>query len=106
MHAGLLDKVINIEKRSQDQLPSGQMVDTWVRVATLYARIEPLIGREYLAAAQLAEELSHDVTVRYQRYIKPSMRVVYRDKILEIVSAIDPEERREWLYLKCKEAIV
>ena len=106
MHAGMLDKVIDIEKRSQDQLPSGQRVDTWVKVATVYANIKPLVGMKYLVGQQLENELTHDITVRYQRYIRPSMRVLYLGRYFTIVSLQDSMESREWLYLKCKEEVL
>ena len=105
MHAGLLDKQITIQICTQDQDAAGQPSETWSTFATLYANIKPLVGKDYLAAKQVVDEVSHDVTVRYRRGIKPKMRVSYLDRYFEIVSVIDPEEKREWLYLKCKEVV-
>jgi SPP1 family predicted phage head-tail adaptor len=105
MDAGKLDKQITIQVRTLDQDASGQQTETWSTFATVYANIKPLIGRDYLAAKQLTDEISHDVTIRYRRGIKPKMRIFYLGRYMEIISIIDAEERREWLYLKCKELI-
>lgn len=105
MHAGLIDKQITIQVRTLDQDEAGQPTETWSTFATVYANIKPMVGRDYLTAKQLVDELSHDVTIRYRRGIKPKMRISYLDRQFEIISVIDSEERREWLYLKCKELI-
>jgi SPP1 family predicted phage head-tail adaptor len=106
MHAGLLDKQITIQVRTQDQDAAGQPIETWATFAIVYAKIEPLVGRDYLAARQLIDEISHDITIRYRRGIKPKMRIFYLGRYFEIVAPpIDPDERREWLYLKCKEVV-
>ena len=105
MHAGQLDKQITIQVRTPDQDAAGQPIETWSTFATVYANIKPLVGKDYLAAKQVVDEVSHDVTIRYRRGIKQKMRVSYLDRYFEIVSAIDAEEKREWLFLKCKELI-
>ena len=105
MDAGKLDKLINIEQRTLTQDAAGQEYETWVSIATVYANVKPLIGRDYLAARQTVDELSHDIAIRYRRGIKPKMRIIYLGRILEIFAAIDPKESREWLYLKCREVV-
>ena len=105
-HAGQLDKQITIQVRTLDQDDAGQPTETWATFATVYANIKPLVGRDYLAARQLVDEISHDITIRYRRGIKPKMRILYLDRYFEIVAPpIDADERREWLYLKCKEVV-
>ena len=105
MDAGKLDKLINIEQRTLTQDLSGQEVELWVSIAIVYANIKPLIGRDYLASKQTVDELSHDVTIRYRRGIKPKMRISFLSRKFEIFGVIDPEEKREWLYLKCREVV-
>jgi SPP1 family predicted phage head-tail adaptor len=87
-----------------DQDPSGQRQDTYLTFALVYANIKPLVGREYLAAGQLSSDITHDITIRYRRDVKSDMRILFADRVFEVVTPpIDPNERREWLYLKCKE---
>ena len=106
MHAGLLNKRITIQTRTSTQDASGQPLETWTTFATVSANIKPLVGRDYLAARQLVDELTHDVTIRYCSGILPKMRIKYGDRYFEIVAPpIDKDERREWMYLKCKEVV-
>ena len=105
MHAGQLTKQITIQVRTLDQDASGQPTETWATFATVYARIAPLTGKDYLSAKQVVDDVTHDVDIRYRRGIKPKMRVLYQDRIFEILSALDPKEAREWWYMKCKELI-
>ena len=104
MHAGKLDKKIIIQVRTLSQDASGQPNETWSTFAIVYANIKPLVGKDLLEANQLVNQISHDVTIRYRRGIKAKMRISYLDRYFEIASPpIDPNESREWLYLKCKE---
>ena len=105
MHAGQLTKQVTIQVRTLDQDASGQPTETWATFATVYAKIAPLTGKDYLSAKQVVDDITHDVAIRYRRGVKPKMRVSYLDRTLEILSALDPDESREWLYLKCKELI-
>jgi SPP1 family predicted phage head-tail adaptor len=105
MHVGMLNKFIELQEKTQTQDPSGQRQDSWKTIAGVYANIKPLVGRDYLAAQQVVDEVSHDVTIKYRRGVKPQMRVKYLNLYYEIVSVIDPNEMREWLFLKCREAV-
>lgn len=106
MHKGLLDKIIQIQRQTLERDTYGQQIELWVRVATVYANIKPLVGKEYLTAQQISTELTHDVTIRYRRDIQPKMRIKYNNRYFEIHAVIDPEEKREWLFLKCREVVL
>ncbi len=105
MDAGKLDKKIYIQVRTEDQDTFGEPNTIWATVATTYANIKPLVGKEFFAAQQDKSQISHDVTIRYLRGIKPKMRVSYIDRLFEIHAVIDFEEKREWLFLKCREVV-
>lgn len=105
IHRGMLDKLVVIQKRSTAKNPSGQRADTWINFVVTYAHIKPLIGKEYIAAKELNNDITHDITIGYKRNISVGMRIKYGGRYFEITSALDPEERRVWLFLKCKEAV-
>lgn len=104
MHRGMLDKLVQIQRRTQTRSPSGQQADTWATIHLVYANIRPLVGRDYLSAKQLMSEITHDITISYLRNITSDMRIYHLGKYYEIASEIDFDEKREWLFLKCKEA--
>jgi SPP1 family predicted phage head-tail adaptor len=106
MDAGQLNKKIYIQQQTQDQNEYGEQETIWTTIATVYAKIKPLVGKEFIAAQQISTNITHDITTRYLRCVKPKMRVLYNDRYFDILSVINPDEKREWLYLKCREVVL
>jgi len=69
----------------------------WQDVVTVWASIEPLTGREYFYAHQIKNEVSHRLRVRYRADITAEMRIKHGEKIIEIESIIDMQERHQFL---------
>ena len=46
-----LNTRIELQRRVQGQDETGQPIDTWQTYAAAFAKLEPLVGREYFAAA-------------------------------------------------------
>jgi SPP1 family predicted phage head-tail adaptor len=81
----------------------GQPLDDYVPVATVWAAIEPLRGREYFAVMSEHAEVTTRIRIRYREGIDRTMRVQYRDSEFEILHIIHPEFGRKELQLMCKE---
>jgi len=79
-------------------------VETWQDVATVWAAVEPLSGREYFAAEQVQARVTTRITIRYRAGIEPTMRVLWSGKTYNIRAVIDTEGRHEELQLMCEEA--
>ncbi|MET3132866.1 SPP1 family predicted phage head-tail adaptor [Oxalobacteraceae bacterium GrIS 1.11] len=82
----------------------------WIDLATVWADIQPLNGRELMLAKANRSETTHAVAIRYQAlFADPkavaAMRIVYGSRILNIHASIDPEERRRDLNLSCSEGL-
>lgn len=105
MQAGQLRKRVIIQQRSQTQDDYGQPLQTWTDVATVYAGIEPLNGRELLAAQAVNSEVSHNVTMRYRSGITPAMRLNYQGRLFNIHTILDENERHRMLTLQCSEGM-
>lgn len=68
MIAGKLRRRVEIQKDrgpSDPPAATGETVDRWVTVTTVWASIEPLRAREYFEAAQTKADTTHLVTMRY-----------------------------------------
>jgi SPP1 family predicted phage head-tail adaptor len=75
-------------------------------VATVWARIEPLAGRELFVAQQFDPSITIRVTIRYRTGIKPSDRIVYGTRVFDIKAPpVDPEEKHRELQLLCEELV-
>lgn len=96
---------VTIQELVTGQDEAGQPVDTWNDVATVWAAVEPLRGREYFAAAQVQAEVTTSIRIRYRKGIRPDMRVLYDGRLYNINAVIDPQERHRELQLMCKELV-
>jgi len=100
--AGQLDQRISIEQRISVVNDLGEEEPTWSTLATVWARAEPLRGREYFAAAQLQGEVDVRFTIRHRTDVDRTMRVQWRGQAYDIVSPpIEPQGGREYLELMC-----
>ena len=79
--------------------------DNWADVATVWASIDPISGREFYAAEQSQSEVSHKVRCRYRSGLTTAMRIKYGQRKFDIISIIDWEERHESLLIMCKELV-
>jgi SPP1 family predicted phage head-tail adaptor len=105
MNAGKLRQRVKIQELARVEDGYGGYAEAWRDVAAAWAAVEPLRGSERYAAQQVQAELTHRVVMRYRPGVRPQMRLVYGDRVLEIAAVIDMEERHKWLELLCTEVI-
>ena len=102
MNAGLIDQRVTIERQVDTQDEYGQRLDQWLTIVTAWAAVEPLQGREYLAAVALVSEVSTRIRLRYRPGITSADRVNHNGRIYNIVSTIDVHSSRRELVLMCR----
>lgn len=83
----------------------GQELEEWQDVATVWASVEPLSGKEYFNVKQTNSEVSTKITIRYLESITPFMRVFFQKHTYNILSVINFEERNIYLQLLCSEKV-
>ncbi|WP_434632010.1 phage head closure protein [Thermoanaerobacterium thermosaccharolyticum] len=98
-HRATIQQLVNIDDGA------GGSIETWQDIVTVWAAIEPLRGNERYTAQQVQSTLSRKVTIRYREGIKSQMRLTYKGRIFDIVSAIDIKELHQWLELLCSEVV-
>lgn len=106
--AGDLRHRVNIQRRNLQQEPilGEQVLYSWTTIATLWAAIEPLSVREFVAASMETSKVTTRITVRALAAINSTMRVVHGDKIYNIHGVLsDRESGREYLTLACSEGV-
>lgn len=99
--AGSLDQRITLQQRVAGVGTLGQAAQSWTPVAEVWARAEPLRGREYFAAGQTQSEVTVRFTIRYRSGVTSGMRVVWRGQAYDIASVIEPQGARQVLELMC-----
>jgi len=105
MKIGKLRHLINIEESRVSRDSFGGEVSEWIQFAEVWADVSPVSGREFTSFKQLNSEITTKITIRYLEGISTEMRILFRDRIFEIESVINPEERNISLILMCKEVV-
>jgi len=103
MRLGPLRQRVNIQARSATVDAFGQESETWATVATVWASVEPLSGRELLAAQQVQGETTHRVRMRYMAGVTTSSRVLFNLRPFDVRSVINKNEAGAFLELLCTE---
>lgn len=104
MRAGELDQRITLQNRSVTQDTFGQDITVWVDVLTVWAQVQALRGREFFAAAQVQQEKTLKVRIRYRSDVSPTWRFIWQGRVHDITSVI-PVGRKEMLELMCHEGV-
>lgn len=104
IHAGQLTKKITIQNSISVIDSFGQDIPTWTTVATPYAKVDFLNGKEFFQAQQVNSEVTIKIKTRYRDGINTKTRILYGAKILNIVQII-PDEKNTELVFMCKEVV-
>ena len=103
MKAGDLDQRIRVERLQGGFDELGQpLPDTWAHLFDCWAAVEPLTGREYIAAQALQSEVTTRIRMRFRPWMTAQDRVIHGGKTYNIVSVIDVRSQGRELVLMCK----
>ena len=105
MQAGRLRERVTIQEKQIVRNSFGEEVIQFVDLATVWAGVEPLNGREFLEAKTEQAQITTRVRIRYRDGIYPTMRLVYRSRVLVVDSVIHVYERQREIVLMCREEI-
>lgn len=100
--AGELTERVTIEQPTNAQNAVGEATLTWSTLATVWAKVQSLSGREAERYGAIVGFSGHKVTIRNLPGITTGMRVIYRSRTLEI-GAINEYERVWYMELICTE---
>lgn len=103
MNIGKLRHRITLLRQVNEVNDYGASTQTWMMVATVWADVRPLSGREYFSAQQVQSEVTTQIWLRHIEGIKPTMKVKFGKREFEILSVLNTQERDVSLQLMCKE---
>lgn len=104
--AGRLDQRVTIQSPvdSRGATFADPQAASWSTVATVWAAVEPLAGREWFRNQEVGASAEVRVTLRWRDGVTEKMRLVHGARTYEIVAPpIDVELRHEQLQLMCRE---
>lgn len=85
MRAGRLRHRITFQQepsRTDDEI--GGYVPEWSDVCAVYASVDPLRGKEALAAAQVQADTMHKITIRWRSGLTAAMRIKFGTRYFNI----------------------
>ena len=107
IEAGRLRHRVTIQRQTQTQNPqTGEMTVDWSDVATVWAAVEPISAREFIAAQEPNAKITARVTIRYLAGIDASMRLLKNSRVYNIHGVMeDIDSGREYLTLPVSEGV-
>ena len=102
MRAGMLRHRVTIQRQELVFGKFGAPLHdkVWENVATVWASLEAMSGREFFASQQAQSEVTH--RIRYRPDVTADMRVIHNGKVFNIVAPL-PDNRGRELVLMCRE---
>ena len=76
---------------------------TWDDVATVWASVWPLRGREFYAAKSVNSEVETTIRMRYHSDVRNDWRIVHGNNTYVILAVLNLQGRNIELELMCKE---
>lgn len=114
MKSGQLRRRVQLQASTDTADSLGQPIPSWSTIATYWAQIKPLRGREDVNAQQKKPEVSHRVTMRYTGRDQPILathRFLYVDPItavnryLKIIDVLNVDEMNRTYEIDCQEIV-
>lgn len=106
MRPGGLRQRVTIQNFTTSRTPSGGVIQEWYDVATVWAEVKGISGRELIAAGAEMSEVTFRMWVRYRSDVTCASRIIWKQKghdakAFDIQSVI-PDEKATRLELLCK----
>ena len=92
--------VLQVRTTSRDH---GSVIETWGTLASVWAEVRPLEGRELYAAQQVNAELTTQIRIRFTQNFNTINRVLFGSRVYDVLSVVNPDERNRELVLQCRE---
>ena len=108
MRGGALRHQVQLQSRATTQESTyGSQSTTWTTYATVYAAIEPLNGRELMAAQAVQSEITHQITIRWNPgfTVKAADRILFGVRIFDVISATNLNERNYEVEIRATEGV-
>lgn len=100
--SGHLNQPVRLDQVQRVPDGGGGYEESWVPVATVWARVEALTGEESLQAGQQESTVGYHVTIRWRDGLTGALSVVWRTRRLNVVYVADNGPAAEFIRLDCQ----
>jgi SPP1 family predicted phage head-tail adaptor len=104
--AGRLRHRVRIQNLVSERDSEGVIQHEWVALATVWASVEPISGREFIQSGATQSEVTARITIRHRDDVVANMRIVHRGRVYNIKGVLsDKESGLEYLTLPVSEGV-
>jgi len=111
-HRVILQALVDLLDSNGDTIQNqdtGEVLRAWQDVATVWAAIEPLSAREFIAAQETQSKVTTKIIIRH-REVDPAWRAVHMRGPFPMIYNIhgvipDPDSMLEWITLPCSTGV-
>jgi SPP1 family predicted phage head-tail adaptor len=89
MRAGTMRDRVTIQRQSTSSTPQWGKSTNWTDVATVWASVVPTNAVESFQQKGTASGTNYTVKLRYRADLTSADRLMYRGKVLDLVSVVD-----------------
>lgn len=107
MRAGDLRHRVTFQSRVTTRGPDGEPLVSWADFRTVWAAIEPVSGKEYVAAQEQQSPTDTRITVRIQSGLTSTMRAIHvaTGDIYNIQAILPDETLRKYITLLAQKGL-
>lgn len=105
MEAGRLRHRVTIQQKSATTDAFGGRVETWADIATVWASVEPLQGRELASAKATYPEVTAKITMRYRDNVTEVNRIKFENKYYNLTPGNDKDMKHTELVFLASEGL-
>ncbi len=102
---GKLNRRVTIQAPVRSENGKGGILKSWDDLITVWAEMIPLRGSEALDQALLERRQIWKVTIRHRDDVSPDNRLQFRGRPMNIITAEDPDGKRQWLVLTAESGV-
>lgn len=93
MNIGRLSERITLQSPTEVKSRSGEVTLSWSDYDTVWASVDGLSSRDIMQAQQANVIASHRIRIRHRPGVTHEHRIRWRDRIMEIASVTDRDNR-------------
>jgi SPP1 family predicted phage head-tail adaptor len=94
---GALRHRVMLQRPERSAAAGGTATIAWVSAGSMFARIEPVSGREVAHADGIAARITHRIRIRHRAGVSATMRFVAGAREFEIRAVLDVDGRGRWM---------
>ena len=103
LQAGKLRHRVAIQRATESRNALGESILTFATIATRWAEIRPLSGKESDIAKRIDARTTHKIVIRYYEGLKTSDRFLWNSRYFNISDIINILERDKLMVCTCIE---